>query len=119
MEKGIQNLLLNTLEAMPKGGRITIAPEIVNPPGQSKEVRISLSDSGVGLSPEYLRTRLFQPFSSTKKSGLGIGLFQSKEIVEQHGGRIWLESTPREGATFHIFLRIEPATVEASSPQSR
>src|SRR5574341_258922 len=104
MEKVIQNLLLNAMEAMPKGGRIMVATELVVPPGQAQEVRISLSDNGVGLSPEYLHTRLFQPFSSTKKSGLGIGLFQSKEIVEQHGGRIWVESAQGKGTTFHISL---------------
>lgn len=114
MEKVIQNLLLNAMEAMPKGGRIMVATELVVPPGQAQEVRISLSDNGVGLSPEYLHTRLFQPFSSTKKSGLGIGLFQSKEIVEQHGGRIWVESAQGKGTTFHISLPLEPAPVEAS-----
>ena len=114
MEKVFQNLLLNSLEAMPKGGRVTVMTRMLSNQAHPPEVRVSISDTGVGFNQEYIRTRLFQPFASTKKSGLGIGLFQSKEIVEQHGGRIWVESKEGEGTTFFMALPVEVAVAETA-----
>ena len=107
IEKVFQNLLLNSLEAMPKGGRLTVSSRLEPSADRASLVKMSISDSGVGLAPEYMRNRLFQPFASTKKAGLGIGLYQSKEIVEQHGGRIWAESVENQGTTFYISLPVE------------
>ncbi|OGC77767.1 MAG: hypothetical protein A2Z27_02605 [candidate division Zixibacteria bacterium RBG_16_50_21] len=103
IEKVLQNLLLNAAEALPRGGKIKIKTELEGA-APAGGVRISLSDNGVGISSEYLRQKLFKPFASTKKSGLGIGLYQCKEIVEQHGGKIWAESAENQGTTFYIFL---------------
>jgi hypothetical protein len=56
------------------------------------------------MSKEFIERSLFRPFKSTKKQGMGIGLFQSKTIVEAHQGRIEVESEPGKGSTFKVFL---------------
>jgi len=103
MEKVLQNLLLNAAEALPQGGNIRIKTELERAT-QTDGVRIIIGDNGAGISAEFLRQKLFQPFSSTKKSGLGIGLYQCKEIVEQHGGKIWADSAVNQGTTFYVYL---------------
>jgi signal transduction histidine kinase len=60
------------------------------------------------MTEEFLTRSLFRPFQTTKKNGLGIGMFQSKMIVEAHGGRIAVESIPGQGTTFRVFLPLSP-----------
>jgi PAS domain S-box-containing protein len=67
-------------------------------------VQISVQDTGSGIPPEVLKN-LFKPFTTTKQSGMGVGLSISRTIVESHGGKIWAESAPGEGTTFHFTLR--------------
>jgi signal transduction histidine kinase len=66
-----------------------------------------VSDNGSGMKPEFLNRSLFRPFQTTKKNGLGIGMFQSKMIVEAHKGRIEVESEPGKGTTFRIYLPLQ------------
>ncbi len=56
------------------------------------------------MTADFIERSLFRPFQTTKKNGLGIGMFQSKMIVEVHGGRIAVESEPGKGTTFQVFL---------------
>jgi hypothetical protein len=58
------------------------------------------------MSADFINRSLFRPFQTTKKSGLGIGMFQSKTIVEAHGGRITVSSEPKQGTTFQVHLPI-------------
>jgi len=60
------------------------------------------------MTPEFIAQSLFRPFQTTKKNGLGIGMFQSKMIVEAHGGRFSVESAPGKGTTFRVFLPLRP-----------
>jgi signal transduction histidine kinase len=60
------------------------------------------------MSPEFVTGSLFKPFQTTKKQGLGIGLYHSKTIVEGHGGRIEVESTEGKGTTFQVVLSVSP-----------
>ena len=73
-------------------------------------VFITVKDSGIGISEEGQK-KLFQKFeravSIQKYSGLGLGLYIAKEVIEAHGGTIWLESQPGQGSTFHISLPVE------------
>jgi hypothetical protein len=66
-----------------------------------------VADNGCGMTPEFLSRALFRPFQTTKKKGLGIGMFQSKMIIEAHGGRIEVESEVRKGTTFRVLLPID------------
>jgi signal transduction histidine kinase len=72
-------------------------------------------DRGHGVTPEQL-PKLFESFYSTKRAGMGLGLSIARTIVEAHGGRIWAESRPGEGAVFHIeFPAMEPSAKEPRS----
>jgi PAS domain S-box-containing protein len=102
LKQVILNLSLNAVEAMSKGGRLTIQTQ--NMP-QSNEVLVSISDTGAGIEPNDLR-RIFDPFFTRKEGGTGLGLFITHEIVQRHQGRIDVESTPGKGSTFKVWLPI-------------
>jgi len=95
MERTFLNLISNSLEAMPEGGeiRISAVPE-------EGSVLIRVEDTGPGIAPE-IRSNLFQPFvSAGKRNGLGLGLALSRQTVLDHGGEMWVESPPGQGARF-------------------
>jgi signal transduction histidine kinase len=98
------NLLVNALEAMPDGGRLTIAvvPETADPAAAAR-VRIDVSDTGPGISEKDL-PRLFEPFFTTKAAGSGLGLAIIHGIVERHGGSVHVDSRPDFGTTFSVRL---------------
>ena len=98
MGKVILNLCLNALEASPDGGAVTVSA------GATPEPFVRVVDQGAGIEPEFLRNGLFEPFKSTKAKGMGIGLYQCKQIVEAHGGRIEVSSVPGEGSEFTVWL---------------
>lgn len=99
MKKVIFNLVQNALDASTKEGAITVET------GTEKgNVFISVSDSGCGMTREFIDHGLFRPFTTTKKHGLGIGLFQSRQIVEAHHGKIEVASSHGEGSTFIVRL---------------
>jgi PAS domain S-box-containing protein len=106
----VNNLALNAVQAMPGGGDLTVAARVVRgeeavaealPEGEW--VRISLSDTGVGIAPENL-SKIFVPFFTTKKTGTGLGLATCFSIVAKHGGHLRVESTQGRGTTFHVIL---------------
>ena len=95
----VTNLLLNARDAMGERGRIEIKTR-----AQDDWVTLSVSDNGCGMTPSFLRDSLFRPFKTTKKKGLGIGMFQSKMIIEAHHGRIRVKSDLGKGTTFQVLL---------------
>jgi putative PEP-CTERM system histidine kinase len=97
----ITNLLLNAREAIGPGGEVRVETSQSN--GWAV---LSVSDDGCGMSAAFLKTSLFRPFQTTKKKGLGIGMFQSKMIVEAHRGKIQVESEPGAGTTFRVMLPV-------------
>jgi putative PEP-CTERM system histidine kinase len=101
MLKVVTNLIFNAREAVSTTGEVRIETSQNN--GWAV---LSVSDNGCGMDPKFLNHSLFRPFQTTKKNGLGIGLFQSKMIVEAHQGRIQVESQPHKGTTFRIILPI-------------
>ncbi len=100
------NLLVNAREALGGPGTIGVRAISVSGADGAREAVIEVSDTGRGMSEEFIRTRLFKPFSTTKKGGLGVGLAQSRGIVEAHGGTIDARSRPGEGTVFT--LRVPP-----------
>lgn len=99
--KVITNLLLNAREA-----GATVLQLTTTKSGQW--AILEAADNGKGMPPEFLARSLFRPFQTTKKSGLGIGMFQSKMIIEAHGGKITVESHLGTGTTFRVFLPTTP-----------
>ena len=100
MLKVATNLVFNAREAVPQAsGRVTIQTR-----QQNGWAVLSVSDNGCGMSQEFLSRSLFRPFQTTKKTGLGIGMFQSKMIVEAHNGKIEVESEPGKVTVFRVFL---------------
>ncbi len=108
IQQVLLNLLINARQAMPEGGRMLI--RTVNHP-QDNMVDLVVRDFGVGMDPEQLQ-KIFQPYFSTKsgpdesgKGGTGLGLHACHRIIQQHGGKIRVESTPGRGTAFTIRLR--------------
>lgn len=99
IEMVILNILTNAYDAIHKVGKIDI---IVLQNGGN--INIVISDTGVGMSEDFIENSLFRPFKSTKSLGFGIGLYQCKDVVESHGGRIDVESALGKGTTFTIVL---------------
>lgn len=97
----LTNLLLNSAEALSANGTIRISTT-----RRDKWAVLSVTDNGSGMSPTFLRDNLFRPFQTTKKKGLGIGMFQSRMIVEAHHGSIQVESEQGKGSTFRVILPI-------------
>ena len=102
------NLILNAMDATEEGGTIEIQT--------SREdfwLRIDFRDDGQGV-PEHLQARIFRPYFTTKATGTGLGLFVSRNIVEQNGGRIELTKTSPEGTTFSVYLECSEEAVESN-----
>ena len=98
----IRNLIINALEAMPEGGDLK-AETII----EADTLSLEISDTGSGMSEEFIAAKLFQPFSTTKAKGLGIGLYQSKDWLDKMGARIKVQSAPGEGTCFKIIFKTE------------
>jgi signal transduction histidine kinase len=106
MERVFQNLIANAIEAMPTGGQLRITAE-----GQENGVLVSVQDNGPGV-PASIAAQLFQPFATAgKKNGMGLGLALSRETVREHGGDLWVDTTYRGGACFHIRLPVTSPSV--------
>ena len=107
MEQAFLNIILNAQKAMPKGGTFTVATVPLykgkDDGKEVQEIQIIFEDTGIGISGENLH-KIFNPFFSTRSDGTGLGLSITKNIVEQQGGRIEVESTVNVGTKFIITL---------------
>ncbi|WGG48203.1 XrtA/PEP-CTERM system histidine kinase PrsK [Rugamonas sp. DEMB1] len=107
------HLIQNAIEATPRGGAVSV--RLARADGVA---RIEVSDTGSGMSADFIRERLFKPFDSTKSAGMGIGAFESKEYIAQLGGRMEVASAPGRGSTFVLRLplyRSERAAVSQAA----
>ena len=117
----LTNLLSNAIKFSPPGGRIEVERRAVG----RRRARVGVRDHGEGIAPQDL-PKLFRKFSQidssaprARRAAPGLGLVICKGIVEQHGGRIWVESTPGEGSTFYFLLPRPDAQREgADEPRS-
>jgi putative PEP-CTERM system histidine kinase len=102
IHKVLENLIMNANDAMTgREGNISVATK-----ENGQWVEISVTDTGCGMSKEFIEKSLFRPFQTTKKQGMGIGLYHCKTIVEAHGGRIEAQSEEEIGTTIRILLPV-------------
>jgi putative PEP-CTERM system histidine kinase len=99
LERVIGHVVQNALDATPASGRVWVTLR-----QSSGRAMLVVGDTGVGMSPEFIRTRLFRPFSSTKSSGMGIGSYESFQYVKELGGSIEVQSEPGKGSVVTLVL---------------
>lgn len=115
MNKVVENLIINALEAMgEKNGTLTIEA------GETADGKpfFSVSDTGEGMSSRFIKDRLFRPFATTKRRGVGLGLYTCREVVQANGGSIEVDSNEGVGTTFRVVLP-SAAFFERGSERSR
>ena len=104
LQKVVLNLMLNAVEAT--NGNTAVKVEV----GGDEMPFLRVKDDGCGIAPAFMQHVLFTPFTTTKAAGLGIGLYQSKQIIEAHGGKIEVISTIDQGSEFTVWLpKMQPA----------
>lgn len=114
LEKCIENLILNALEAMAgKNGTLTIEAGHTD----QEKAFLSITDTGVGMSRDFIEKQLYHPFATTKRRGVGLGLYTCREVVRANGGSLEVESREGAGTTFRVVLP-SPATVRQASGQT-
>lgn len=114
VQRVVENLMINALEAMPDGGKLHVATRVEN-----EAAIIVVRDTGRGMTEEFIRERLFRPFATTKKKGIGLGLYSCRDIIEQHGGRIEVSSRINEGTEFQVILPLEAERLAAAHTEDK
>lgn len=109
MERVFYNLIRNAAQATEPGGAVTVKTR-----SRGGAVEICVIDRGVGIEPQNLSS-IFNPFFTTKPEGVGLGLAIASKIVDQHGGKIAVESEPGNGSVFRVLLPMAPAAAEVSA----
>jgi putative PEP-CTERM system histidine kinase len=99
LEQALGHLVQNAIDASPAGEPVSIRFA-----RRGGEAMIEIMDRGAGMSADFVRTRLFHPFASTKETGFGVGAFEARALVAAMGGRIEVESREGEGSRFTVFL---------------
>jgi signal transduction histidine kinase len=118
LQQVLRNLLSNALKFTPEGGEVRLTASY-----DDQCVRLSVTDTGIGIAPEHI-DRIFDRYyqvedTSERSRGQGLGLAIVRIIVQGHGGRITVESTPGVGSTFTVFLPVAPSDPEdAGAPAS-
>jgi two-component system sensor histidine kinase HydH len=102
MEHVVSNLLANARQASPTGAAITVKTQLAKT-DSGPAAEISVIDRGSGIDPQHLEA-IFNPFFTTKPDGVGLGLAIVSKIVDEHGGRITVETVPGEGSVFLVYL---------------
>ncbi|QJD99904.1 PEP-CTERM system histidine kinase PrsK [Massilia forsythiae] len=105
LERVVGHLIQNAIEATPRDGHVMI--RVGRRAGAALEddaVEIEITDTGEGMTEEFIRERLFKPFDSTKSAGMGIGVFESREYITELGGMLEVASRPALGTTFKVVL---------------
>lgn len=105
MQKVVENLIINALEAMgSRSGQLTVEAGVI----KGKKVFFSVTDTGDGMTERFIEERLFHPFATTKKRGVGLGLYTCREVVRANGGTIEVSSEQGAGTTFRVVLPSAP-----------
>jgi putative PEP-CTERM system histidine kinase len=112
LEQALAHLVQNAIDASPAGAPVRLHCE-----QRGREAAIDVIDHGSGMSADFIRSRLFQPFASTKESGFGVGAFEARTLVAAMGGRIEVESREGQGSRFTVLLPL--AETQAAHPEQR
>lgn len=112
MKTCLYNIILNAFQAMPEGGTLTIETKVIG-----EKSSIAVSDTGGGVAEENLE-KVFDPFFTTRKGGLGLGLALTRRVIEEHRGKVELKSTEGKGSTVTILLPLEKEVARGSSTRS-
>ena len=114
IRKVVSNLVLNAIEAAPSQREVRVSTRL-----EKDWAVFTVADKGCGMSAEFIEQSLFRPLQTTKKGGLGIGMFQCRMIVEAHRGKIFVESAPSKGTSFEVLLPLteaKPVTASETIP---
>ncbi len=111
LRSALLSILVNALEAMPSGGTLSLRTRTIRRDGQDR-VLVEIEDTGIGMSRSFIRTRLYSPFATTKPHGLGLGLYNARQVIDLHGGTVHVNSAPSRGTLFRIAF--DAADEEAS-----
>ena len=98
-KQALAHLVQNAIDASPNGAAVRMRCG-----RRGGEAAIEIVDRGEGMSADFIRTRLFQPFASTKENGFGVGAFEARSLIAAMGGRIEVDSREGEGTRFRITL---------------
>ncbi|WP_020655373.1 XrtA/PEP-CTERM system histidine kinase PrsK [Massilia niastensis] len=109
LERVVGHLIQNAIEATPRSGSVSI--RVGRHEGR---VLVEITDTGEGMSEEFIRERLFKPFESTKSAGMGIGVFESREYINELGGSLEVSSRPGHGTTFRVILPLHREDTQAA-----
>lgn len=112
MEQALLHLVQNAVDASPAGSAVLVALTV-----DGASARIEVVNSGCGMSPDFIRTRLFKPFVSSKPGGFGIGAFEARELVRAMDGQLDVES--REGIGSRFIIRLPLAAEHHNTPEQR
>ena len=113
LERVIGHLVQNAIDATPTSGRVWIRIS-----QQDEEAVVEVGDTGRGMSPEFVRDRLFKPFQTTKTTGMGIGAYESHQYVTELGGRVQVDSAPETGTRITLRLPLADAAPRLSEPDT-
>jgi putative PEP-CTERM system histidine kinase len=102
LTRAVGHLLQNALEATPPSGQVTLRGF-----EEAGQAIVEINDSGSGMDDTFIRTRLFQPFDSTKGAGMGIGAYECRETIRSLGGQLEVDSAPGRGTRFRISLPLD------------
>jgi C4-dicarboxylate-specific signal transduction histidine kinase len=118
LQQVLMNLIANAIDAMANVTGRERTLEIRSQRVQAQSISVSVQDSGIGISEEFI-SRLFEPFFTTRAQGIGMGLAISHSIIEAHGGRLWAESKLNEGTIFRFTLPEKQASIDEKHRSDR
>lgn len=105
LERVLGHLVQNALDATPAHGQVWIRSE-----RYSGQIQVEVGDTGSGMTEEFIRTRLFRPFNTTKHNGMGIGTYESFQYIRELGGSVTVDSTPGQGTRIAVLLPLFEVT---------
>lgn len=104
LKQAFLNIIKNSMQAMPKGGLVSVSTE-----SHGDMIKAIFEDNGVGIAPENI-SKIFDPYFTTRKDGMGLGLMMTYRIIKEHGGEIEVKSQPGKGTGFTIILPVRTGT---------